>query len=67
MPIVKPEIFDVTYNEVMQLWNISERAAVRRLTIIRTTLKKKRWQKLTVVQYCKAEDISEEEFYKKIL
>ena len=67
MPIAKEhQVFDVTYKEVMQLWNISKESANKRLTTIRSVLKKKRWQKLTVGQFCKAEDISEEEFHNKI-
>lgn len=56
-------IVDVTYKEVMQLWRLNKECAVQRLTVIRKNLGKKRVHKLTVFQYCKAEDISIEEFY----
>ena len=67
MSIANPEnLVDVTYKEVMQLWNISKDSAVQRLNAIRNSLSKKRRHKLTVVQFCREEDISLDEFYNKI-
>ncbi len=59
-------VADVTYKEVMQFWNLSKDQAVYRLKVIRNSLEKKRRHKLTVVQFCKWEDVSEEEFYKQL-
>lgn len=66
MQVEKQKIFDVTFKEVQQLWNISADAANKRLTVIRKALGKKRFHKLTVTQFCQAEDISTDEFYNKI-
>lgn len=67
MPNANPQnLVDVTYKEVMQLWNINKNCAVQRLNSIRTSLGKKRKHKLTVVQFCNEEDIKPEEFYAKI-
>ena len=67
MPVGKqPEIADVTYKEVMQLWNLGAIAAKSRLTRIRNSLNKGRKHKLTVVQFCKEEDITLDEFYNRV-
>ena len=67
MPVVNPEnLIDVTYKEVMQLWNLNTSAAKCRLKAVRKSLGKKRRHKLTVIQFCTEEDISTEEFYKKL-
>lgn len=56
------EIMFVTYKEVMIVWNISERSAALRLNTIRTSLNKQKFHRLTVDQYCLAEDITRQEF-----
>lgn len=67
MSVGKPqEIADVTYKEVMQFWNIGIKAAKGRLYRIRTSLNKDRKHRLTVVQFCKEEDITEQEFYNRL-
>jgi hypothetical protein len=67
MLIVNPKnLVDITYKEVMQMWNINKDCAVQRLNSIRNSLGKKRRHKLTVTQFCNAEDITPEEFYNKI-
>ncbi len=68
MPIEKQQIipFDITYKEVMQLWDITKGNAVQRLNKIRRSLDKKRRHKLTVTQFCREEDITPEEFFNKI-
>lgn len=60
------KIADVTYKEVMRMWNLPEKAAQRRLIQVRGLLKKKRWHKLSVVQYCQVEDISTDEFHNRV-
>ena len=56
------EIKQVTYKEVAIVWGSSLTAAANRLAVIRKTLNKKKFHRLTIVQYCKAEDISIDEF-----
>ena len=63
MQNIRAEIVNVTYKEVQILWNLSAMAAQKRLNLIRSLLNKDRMHKLTPYQYCKAEDISIDEFY----
>ena len=58
------QIVFITHKEIMKLWNISQLSAKKRLYEIRGSLNKKRRHKLTVSQFCQAEDISEADFYK---
>ncbi len=68
MLVANPQnLYDVTYKEVMQLWNSTEKNAKHRLTRIRKSLNKQRWQKITILQYCREEDISVEEFYHQLV
>ena len=60
------EITHVTYKEVMIMWNCSDFSAMKRLQLLRSTLGKRKIHRLTVVQYCKAEDIAIEEFTNRI-
>ena len=60
------EITHVTYKEVQILWGMHPQAAANRLCNIRSGLNKSRKHRLTVFQYCKAEDISTDEFYQAI-
>lgn len=63
MQNIRAEIVNVTYKEVAIFWNLSTDAAHKRISFIRSLLNKKKFQKLTIYQYCKAEDISTDEFY----
>jgi ribosome-interacting GTPase 1 len=56
------ELTHVTYKEIMIFWNCSQRVAQVRLNTIRNMLEKKRFHRLTVIQFCIAEDISVDEF-----
>jgi hypothetical protein len=60
------DITHVTYKEVMIFWGLQPGNAANRLTFIRNTLNKQRFQKITVQQYCAAEDISIDEFTRAI-
>lgn len=60
------EITFVTYKEVAILWNMQPQSAANRLCNIRTALNKSRMHRLTVQQYCIAEDISIDEFNQAI-
>jgi len=52
----------ISYKEIMIFWGITQDAAEKRLYLIRCSLGKKIFQKLTKPQYCKAEDITTDEF-----
>ena len=56
------DITAITYKEVAAFWGMNEDAAMKRTNLIRSLLGKKRFQRLTKAQYCKAEDISIDEF-----
>lgn len=56
----------ITHKEIMQFWNISQKSAQKRLWLIRSSLGKKGILKLSVDQFCKAEDITPEEFFNKM-
>lgn len=52
----------VTYKEVAIFWGVSDRSAVQRLNTIRKSLGKTKFHRLTVDQFCTAEDITRQEF-----
>jgi hypothetical protein len=55
-------ICHITYKEVAIVWGISDSSAVQRLNTIRKSLGKKKFHRLSVIQFCTAEDISPDEF-----
>lgn len=56
------DVMQISYKEIMIFWGITEDAARKRLNLIRSSLGKNRFQRLSKIQYCKAEDITLEEF-----
>lgn len=60
----KPLINVITHKEIQLLFGITKLAAMRRLTILRSSAGRKSSQKLTVIDFCKEEGISIEDFDK---
>lgn len=52
----------ITHKEVQILYNLTRGGAIQRLNKIRASLGKKLCHNLTVIDFCKAEDITLEDF-----
>ncbi len=52
----------ITHKDLQILYGLSRTGALRRLNIIRASLNKKKHHVLTVLDFCKAEDISLADF-----